>query len=112
MAKLTAQVKRQIEYALFLAAGQDDPHSVTITELCASLSRLTADNEALRAKLAEAIRALEPFAEEGDEWSDGVPNGYCPGVTEPGYDQAHAKAKFTIGNLRRARRLVEEGNHG
>ncbi len=51
MAKLTAQVKRQIEYALFLAAGQDDPHSVTITELCASLSRLTADNEALREAL-------------------------------------------------------------
>ena len=29
-----------VERARFLAAGQDDPHSVTITELCSEIERL------------------------------------------------------------------------
>ena len=32
-----------VERARFLAAGQDDPHSVTITELCDKIEGLEAD---------------------------------------------------------------------
>ena len=66
-------IEKQIEYALFLAAGQDDPHSVTITELCDSLSRLTADNEALRkdnARLSEEKEALAFGMRNGQSLSE------------------------------------------
>lgn len=41
-----------VERARFLASGQDDPHSVTIEELCA--------------RIAELEGALEPFAKAGE----------------------------------------------
>jgi hypothetical protein len=47
-------IKKQIDYALFLAAGQDDPHSVTITELCATIARLQEKVETLGKERDEA----------------------------------------------------------
>ncbi len=52
---MSLSIEKQIDYALGLASGQDDPHSITITELCESLSRLRAENERLTAELAEAM---------------------------------------------------------
>lgn len=63
-----------VQRSLFLAAGQDDPHSVTITELCAEIARLrkivaafnngmppmtTKDAAAEITRLTEALRAAE-----------------------------------------------------
>jgi hypothetical protein len=50
--------------------------------------------------------ALRPFAREADNWVDTVSDRYHPGVTEPRKSQALAKAEFSLGDLRRARRLL------
>lgn len=37
---MSLSIEKQVDYALGLAAGQDDPHSITITELCATIASL------------------------------------------------------------------------
>lgn len=59
-----------------------------------------------RVKKLEA--ALKPFAEEADQWSESVGNHYRPGVTEPKKTVSYGKAVFSIGDLRRARKLLAE----
>ena len=49
------------------------------------------------------LKRLEPFAREADRWSDSVSRPYRPGLTEPRQRYAHAKAEFTMGDLRNAR---------
>lgn len=53
-----------VERARFLAAGQDDPHSVTISELCDEIERLCDDaKEHDRLWAASMKRDHEMFAE-------------------------------------------------
>ena len=54
-----------------------------------------------------ALRAaLEPFAREADTWSDKIGDRFRPGVCEPRQVQSYAKAVFSLGDLRRARKLL------
>lgn len=61
----------------------------------------------LNARIRELERALRPFAKEADEWSVTISEGYKPGVSEPGHKQVYAKAVFSIGDCRRAKRLLD-----
>lgn len=60
----------------------------------------------LRRRIAVLETALEPFALEAAEWWHTVSNGYHPGVTEPRQRESYSKAVFTIGNCRRAAKLL------
>jgi hypothetical protein len=51
-------------------------------------------------------RALKPFAREAATWANFVGNSFRPGVCEPRNKYSSAKAEFSIGDLRRAARLV------
>ncbi len=62
--------------------------------------------ERLRRRIIVLEKALEPFALEAAEWWHTVSNGYHPGVTEPRQRESYSKAAFTIGNCRRAARLL------
>jgi hypothetical protein len=66
----------------------------------------SAQVERLRRRIAVLEKALEPFALEAAEWWHTVSNGYHPGVTEPRQRESYSKAVFTIGNCRRAARLL------
>lgn len=48
-----------IERARFLASGQDDPHSVTITELCDQLEAMQAEVEMLNRECEQRVRAYQ-----------------------------------------------------
>ena len=52
-------------------------------------------------------KALLPFAKEAKAWSQTVKDRYRPGIVEPGQKIAHAKAEFSIGDLRRAEKLLQ-----
>lgn len=60
------------------------------------------------ARVKQLERALAPFALEAAEWSDLVPDRYRPGVIEPRAHQAHARARFNLGHLRRAEKLLRD----
>lgn len=59
-----------------------------------------------RVKQLEA--ALRPFAREASEWHDGIGDRYRPGLTEPRQKFAYARATFSLGDCRRAARLLGE----
>lgn len=54
--------------------------------------------------------ALRPFADEAETWLDTISDKYRPGVTEPRQTFSYAKAEFSLGDLRRARRLLSQRN--
>lgn len=60
------------------------------------------------ARVRQLERALAPFAAEAEEWCDSVSDRYQPGVTEPRKRQAHGRAVFNLGHLRRASRLLKD----
>lgn len=66
----------------------------------------------LEKRISKLLAALAPFAEEADAWSDGVSDGYHPGIAEPRRKEVHAKAAFSLRDLRRAKRLIEEFPNG
>lgn len=83
-----SSVAKQIEYARFLAAGQDDPHSQTIDELCDTI-------ELLRKALAPfALQALAGF--EQALWSEYQ-------------DDQPASLTVKLGDIRRARSALSKG---
>jgi hypothetical protein len=45
-----AETKGLVEQATWLASGQDDPHSGTIMDLVATITRLTAERDEARAE--------------------------------------------------------------
>lgn len=53
-------------------------------------------------------KALLPFAREAKAWSETVKDRYRPGIVEPGQKIAHAKAAFSLGDLRRAEKLLRD----
>ncbi len=59
-------------------------------------------------RIAALEKALAPFAAEASMWADAVPDSYRPGLTERGQKVATGKARFTLGNLRRAAKLLAE----
>lgn len=61
-----------------------------------------------RKEIAQLRAALTPFAKEAATWSDNVSARYHPGITEPGQKQAYSKAEFSIGDLRRAAKILAE----
>lgn len=65
---------------------------------------MTPEQAQIRIRKLEA--ALKPFADEADFWHDSVSNAYRPGVTEPKQKVSYGKAGFTIGDLRRAAKLL------
>jgi hypothetical protein len=75
----------------------------------ARIAALEAENAALKARNAELVEGLRPFAEEADEWEginvragDGDPVFIGPDdVMDAG------KARFSVGDLRRARALLQ-----
>lgn len=72
---------------------------------------LEAENAALKARNAELIEGLRPFAVECAEWVDQIrllPNETIPEIKAPS-DDAVAAARFTLGDLRRARALLQGG---
>lgn len=75
--------------------------STAPTEVCALM-----DKAAQRIKRLEA--GLRPFAMEAASWADRVSNSYRPGVTEPRQHQSYSKAAFSIGDCRRAARLLKQ----
>jgi hypothetical protein len=64
----------------------------------------------LRRIIARLAKRLEPFAREADTWSDDISRAYRPGVTEPRSRYSHAKAEFSIGDLRNARSELRRFN--
>lgn len=72
------------------------------------LPDLVADCRKANERLAVLEAALQPFAEEAENWHDDVPNDYRSLCTEPGSETAHpgSETEFTIGDLRRARALL------
>lgn len=65
-----------------------------------------ADRNKDQVRIHQLEKALEPFAKEANAWSDHISNSYRPGITEPRQKQSCAKAEFSIGDLRRAAKLL------
>lgn len=65
--------------------------------------------EAAERERDDLLAALKPFADEAETWADFVSDRYRPLVTEPKQKvpTSGARTRFTIGNLRKARRLAE-----
>ena len=61
-----------------------------------------------RQRIRQLEAALRPFAKEAETWLASVSNRYRPGMTEPKQRQSYARAEFTLGDLRRAARLLEK----
>lgn len=59
-----------------------------------------------RKEIAQLRAALKPFADEATQWAESVSNAYRLGVTEPKQKFSSGKAVFTIGDLRRAAKLL------
>jgi hypothetical protein len=57
--------------------------------------------------IARLLKRLEPFAREADTWAGHISDSYRPGVTEPRQRYSHAKAEFSLGDLRRAKAEVD-----
>lgn len=57
-------------------------------------------------RIASLEKALAPFAREAEQWADTVDNRYRPGVTESRHREAYTKAEFSIGDCRRAAKLL------
>jgi len=57
-------------------------------------------------RIRELERALRPFAQEACEWLQTVSDKYRPGLSEPRKEVVYSKAVFSIGDLRRAHKLV------
>ena len=76
-----------------------------VRDTCARAERAEAQLAEARKSLAEKDAALEPFAREADELTDGVPDSavYCL-VDFPSLGETD----FTVGDLRTARRALEE----
>lgn len=62
----------------------------------------------------KALReALKPFAAEAASWSDQWSDDFVPVLTPSVMDEAdNERARFTVGDLRRARSVLTEANHG
>lgn len=67
MTSIPDDVKKLVDRALWLANGQDDPHSQTIIELCAAL--LSERNRAREEALNEAAELADAVADEEDALS-------------------------------------------
>ena len=64
---------------------------------------------ALPAPIDEVEKALEPFAADVDSWGSAVPDDHAPIQVEMGHWDARyygSAAKFTVGDLRRARKAL------
>lgn len=61
-----------------------------------------------RQRITELEKALAPFAAEALQWSARVSDRYRPGLTEPRQKHANAKAEFSVGDCRRAWRLLQK----
>ena len=75
------------------------------------VAALEAENAALKARNVELEDGLRPFAVECAEWVDQIhllPNETVPEIKAPS-DDAVAAARFTLGDLRRARALLQGG---
>lgn len=59
-------------------------------------------------RIATLERALQPFADEAATWHERIGDRYRPGVTEPRKRTFYARAEFTIGDCRRAARLLRQ----
>ena len=68
-----------------------------------------ADRDRLAKLVAEMREGLEPFARDASEWADSVSDDHRSLCTEPGSETAHpgSEAVFTVGDLRRARALLQ-----
>ncbi len=72
------------------------------------VAELLAENETLRQRNAALKDGLRPFAMECAEWVEHIhllPNETVPEIRAPS-DDAVAAARFTLGDLRRARALL------
>lgn len=69
---------------------------------------MMSERQILLARIKKLEVALTPFAAEADQWADRVSNDFHPGMSEPGKRYVHrgAKAVFSIGNCRRAKKLL------
>lgn len=85
-----------IERSLFLASGQDDPHSVTITELCAALRTLKAERDA-------AWRECSDWARKAGEAQGRLEASELAGVVD-GWRERAEKAEREL-----AARTLSEG---
>ena len=75
------------------------------------VAALEAENAALKARNAKLVDGLRPFAVECNEWVEQVhllPDATVPEIKAPS-DDAVAAARFTLGDLRRARALLQGG---
>ena len=68
----------------------------------------TVDDElaAAKARIAELEEALRPFAEESKEWNKFAPDSLAPYIGAE-CEVEQETAKFTVGDLRRADKLLE-----
>jgi hypothetical protein len=57
-------------------------------------------------RIAALEKALAPFAREAAQWADTVNSRYRPGVTEPRHRESYNKAEFSVGDCRRAAKLL------
>lgn len=58
------------------------------------------------AEITRLQTALRPFAKESDAWAETVSDSFRPGIVEPRQKIAHAKAEFSLGDLRRAKQIL------
>lgn len=79
-----------------LIARDDNGEHIFLSEAMAAVREQQTEIERLRA-------ALMPFAREADTWSETISDRFKPGVCEPRSKFSHAKAEFSLGDLRRAR---------
>lgn len=88
------------------SCGFDDRAFATADEAASLIQSQAAESAADKARIAELEAALKPFAAEASEWSwkfaDGQRVSSRPG---PPHDEDET-AKFTVGDLRTARRLL------
>lgn len=86
----------------------------TIMAQAARITALEAENAELRKRNAALEDGLRPFAVECNEWVEQVhllPDETVPEIKAPS-DDAVATARFTLGDLRRARGLLQGGPDG
>jgi hypothetical protein len=65
---VNAEPNALVERALWLASGQDDPHSATISELCATIQALEARVREAREVVQEARELLQYDPAQLDDW--------------------------------------------
>lgn len=79
----------------------------TNTENCRQRDAFQHEIAALKERLREAGEVVKPFAREADAWWDKIVDDARPWIAEPG-GVGGDDAKFTIGDLRRARAFLQE----